>query len=119
MKKITLSSIIASSIVLPSLALAASSTGSSTGYSIPGIPNQTGNADVTSITTTILNKVWVVFAAIAIILFVWAGVRFLTAGGAAEKIQEARTAAMWGVVGIVVMILAFSIFTIAASLISA
>ena len=58
-----------------------------------------------------------VFAAIAVIMFIWAGVTFLTANGAPEKIQQARTAAMWGVVGVIVMILAYSIFAIATNII--
>ena len=65
----------------------------------------------------IMRAVWMVFAAIVIILFIYAGIRFLTAGGQPEKIQEARMALLWGVVGVIVVILAYSIFAIAQSII--
>ena len=97
--------------VLPVLALAQGG--------IPGVPaiqtNKVG--DITGLISNLVNKVWMVFAALAVIMFVYAGVKFLLAAGNPEKIAEARTAALWGVIGVVVMILAFSIFNIASTLI--
>lgn len=55
---------------------------------------------------------WTVFGIIALVCFVIAGVKFLTAGGVAEKVIEARTAFLWGVAGVVVGILAYSIISI-------
>lgn len=82
-------------------------------------PTQPGqqNVDVGTIMGNVVDKVWIVFAGIALLLFIWAGVKFLTANGDASKIGEARTAALWGVVGVVIMILAFSIFSLAGNLI--
>lgn len=96
--------------LLPMLALA---------QGIPGVPAVPGQkvGDITGLIGNIVNKVWMVFAALAVIMFVFAGVKFLLAGGNPEKIAEARTAALWGVIGVVVMILAFSIFNIASTLI--
>jgi uncharacterized membrane protein YjfL (UPF0719 family) len=105
--KIALNSITLGLIVLPVSVLA---------YYAPSEPGSTGT-NVESIVGNVVDKVWIIFAAIAVILFVYSGVKFLTAGGAPEKVQEARQAAMWGVVGVVVMILAFSIFDIATNLI--
>ncbi|GEM_PF-1634771 len=59
--------------------------------------------------------VWMGFGLIAVISFVVAGILFLTAGGAAEKIQAARGAFLWGVAGVVVGIVAFSIVAIIGS----
>lgn len=55
---------------------------------------------------------WIVFGLIAVIAFVVAGILFLTAGGDPEKVKQARTAFIWGVVGVIVGILAFSIVQI-------
>ena len=55
------------------------------------------------------NAAGLVFGAIAVIMFIMAGVLFLTAQGAPEKVQQARQAFLWGVAGVIVGILAFSI----------
>jgi len=94
-------------LTLPVLAIAAN---------VPAAPGQV-SGDIGSLVSKLLDKIWIVFAGIAIVLFLWAGVLFLTAQGNPEKIAQARMAFLWGVVGVVVMILAFSIFSIATSLI--
>ena len=63
------------------------------------------------------NAVWVVFGGIAVIMFVVAGILFLTAGGAPEKVATARSALIWGVAGVVVGIMAYSIIAIVSSMI--
>ncbi len=55
---------------------------------------------------------WTVFGIIALICFIIAGILFLTAAGNPEKIQMARNAFLWGVAGVVVGILAYSIISI-------
>ena len=112
MKKITLSLIAASLVVLPLSALA-----NANGTKIPDEP--TGfTGSLSGVVAKIMSGVWIAFAGLAVILFVYAGVRFLTAGGSPEKVQEARTAAVWGVVGVVVMILAYAVFSIATGILA-
>ena len=65
-----------------------------------------------SLIHSIENAAWIVFGGIAVICFVVAGILFLTAGGTPEKIQAARSAFLWGVAGVVVGIIAFSIVAI-------
>jgi hypothetical protein len=105
MKKITLSLVTTSLIVLPIIALA----------QVGGAP-----PDITLNLTTLGNKIanaaWIVFTVIAVVMFVVAGVKLLTAGGEPEKIQEARSAFVWGVAGVVVAILAFTIITLVSSI---
>jgi ATP/ADP translocase len=60
---------------------------------------------------------WIVFTIIAVVMFVIAGILFLTAAGDAEKVQNARNAFLWGVAGIVVGILAYTIITVVTSII--
>ena len=67
---------------------------------------------IQSLTVAIVNVVWVVAAGVAVIMFVAAGLLFLTAQGDSAKLKTARAAALWGVAGVVVIILAFSIINI-------
>ena len=74
---------------------------------------------ILSIGSSIVNVLWVVFTVLAIICFVVAGVLFLTAFGDTEKLKTARGAFIWGVVGVVVAILAFSIVSLVRNAIRA
>lgn len=73
------------------------------------------NLNLCQIIQGIEMAVWIVFGAIAVICFVIAGILFLTAGGTPEKVQAARSAFLWGVAGVVVGIIAFSILAIVSS----
>ena len=64
---------------------------------------------------SIENAAGLVFGAIAVICFLVAGILFLTAGGVPEKVQAARSAFIWGIAGVVVGILAFSIIAVISS----
>ena len=55
---------------------------------------------------------WIAFCAIVVICFVVAAILFLTSMGNAEKVSQARSAFIWGIAGVVVGILAYSITTI-------
>ena len=59
--------------------------------------------------TNIVNAVWVVFTVIVVVMFVVAGVLFLTSHGEPAKLQQAKAAFIWGVAGVAVGIVAFSI----------
>lgn len=70
------------------------------------------------IVNSIERAVWIVFGGIAVVCFVVAGILFLTAGGTPEKVQSARSAFIWGVAGVVVGIVAYSIIAIVSSVIT-
>lgn len=57
----------------------------------------------------LLKFIWPVFIGLAILMFLLAGVYFLTAQGDPGKLKEARSALIWGIVGVVVGILSFSL----------
>lgn len=56
----------------------------------------------------VFDLVWILAGGIAIIMFAVAGIKFLTSQGNPGKLEEARQAVIWAVVGTVVVILAFS-----------
>ena len=100
MKKITLGIVLLVALVLPVLTMAQ--------------PN-VRIGSLQEIVIKIQNALWIVFGLIAVIAFVTAGILFLTAGGDPEKVQTARAAFIWGVAGVVVGIVAYSIIAIVAS----
>ena len=67
---------------------------------------------LTSLVLLVLDIVWIAFVAVAIIFFVIAGISFLTAQGDPGKVATARNAVIFGAIGIVVGVIAFSVVTI-------
>ena len=55
---------------------------------------------------------WDIFIGLAVICIVVTGILFMTAQGDPEKLKTARASLIWGVIGIVVAIIAYSIETI-------
>src|SRR5581483_8838209 len=72
-------------------------------------PGKTVSIDIWTIINSILTFLWLIFVGVAIFMFIWAGFLFLTAHGDPTKISTARKAVIWGVVGVIVAMLAFSI----------
>ena len=77
-------------------------------------PTPTG-INVATIMSSLFNPIWQLCAGLAVIMFVVAGILFITSSGEPGKITTARNAVIWGVVGIVVATVAFSIVQIASS----
>lgn len=97
MKKIVVSLILLTVLLAPALAFAQ-----------PGVTI----GSIEQLVNAIKRPLWIVFGLIALIAFVVAGILFLTASGDPDKIKTARTAFLWGIVGVVVGIVAYSIVTI-------
>ena len=74
----------------------------------PTIPEQQGG-NVIDIINTILNFIWPVFIGVAVIFFLVAAFIFVTANGDPGKVGAARQSLLWGVIGIVVGVIAFSL----------
>lgn len=100
MKKILLSLVVVGIAAAPFLAMAQPSVTIS---------------DLPSLVNKIKSVVWTVFGLLAVIAFVIAGILFLTSNGNPEKIAQARNAFLWGVVGVVVGIIAYSIVEIVST----
>ncbi len=67
---------------------------------------------------TILNLIWPVFIGFSVIMFIVAGFNFLTAEGDPTKVKESMKAVIYGVAGVVVGIIAFSLPIVLANLFS-
>lgn len=82
---------------------------------IGGNPPQI-STDLTTLGESLANAVWIIFTIIAVISFVIAGILFVTSQGSPEKVAQARSAFLWGVAGVVVAIIAFTIITVVTSI---
>ena len=97
-KKIIMSLAAAAVLIAPIAAMAIT-------YDVPAEQN----IDLPTLIDKILTPVWQIFVGLAVIMIIVAGILFLTASGVAERIATARQALIWGMVGIAIGILAFSI----------
>ncbi len=79
-------------------------------------PATTG-LDFTTLTGTVGTLLWQIVGIVALVMFVIAGLQFMFAQGDPGKVATARQFVLWGVVGIVVAILAYSIVGIVESII--
>ena len=75
--------------------------------------------DIFFIVCNILSWIFVFFIVIAVIFIIWAGFKYLTAGGESEEIKEANHKLIYAVVAIVIAILARSIPFIIANFVGA
>jgi uncharacterized membrane protein len=107
--KIIVSLLLLAVVLTPVLALAAEESGT-------GIPTRPTGVDSVTNLDTLYNKIgnllWQIVAIVALVLFVVAGIMFMTAQGDPTKVATARMFVLWGVVGIVVALLAYSIVKI-------
>ena len=68
------------------------------------------NEGLAQVINNLINLIiWPIAVGIVIILFIIAGLKFITAQGEVGKIAEARKFVLWGVVGVIVLLVAFSV----------
>ena len=83
------------------------------------ISNFINSSDFVALATNIANWIFTIALPIAVIMIIWSGILFLTAGGQDDKITTARKALTWSIVGLVVILLAKSFPGIISNLIGA
>jgi glucose uptake protein GlcU len=62
---------------------------------------------------------WIIFGLFAVIMFIIAGFYFLTAGGDPDRVAKSRSMVIYGVIGIIVAILGYSIVSILMAVVGA
>lgn len=67
------------------------------------------NSDLMGILTTIINVIVGVVGFVAVVMIVVGGISFVTSQGDSGKVAKARNTILYGVVGLVVALLAFAI----------
>ena len=106
-KKIVFSSALSVLLALPAVILA---------FTPGNVPNAATSLDVLTVIDLIFSILWPITVAFFIIMFVLAAFLFATAQGDAEKVKNARNAVIWGIVGVFVALIAFSIVFIVRNL---
>jgi hypothetical protein len=76
---------------------------------VGGTPPGSFSPNLTALGQVIINQVWIFFTILAVICFIISAIQFLTSGGDPEKVQKARSSFLWGVAGVVVGVIAFTI----------
>ena len=76
----------------------------------PGpIPNAAPGLSINDLVDVVFAILWPIAVAFFIVMFVIAAFRFFTAQGKAEDVAAARQFVIWGIVGVVVALIAWSI----------
>lgn len=101
-KKLVLASTLTILLTLPLVSWAIIFTGQ------PG----ESNINLIYVIQGILTALWWAFMGLVVILFILAGIQFLTAQGDPTKLEQARQFVIWGFAGVIVGVLAFSIIAI-------
>ena len=71
--------------------------------------NPGANTVLMSMIQTILNVVFIIFCIIAVIMIIIGGVQYTTSQGDSAKLQKAKNTIMYGIIGLVVVLLSFAI----------
>jgi len=110
-KKIISAILVASTVVVPLFASAQNQ--------LPQPPNAIAlnGEKIAAILWQILTLVWAGAVVFVIIAFIIIGSHFLLTKGEPEKFKDARNALIYAIVGVAVMVLAWSIVTVVASFI--
>ena len=99
-KKIIVSSVSAVLMALPVLVFA---------FNPGATPNPAPALNVGNLIDILFSILWPVAVAFFIVMFILAAFLFATAQGDPEKLKNARNSVIWGVVGVVVALLAWSV----------
>ncbi len=75
----------------------------------PGYEGLNNNSDLMGTLTVVLNVVLGVVGFVAVVMIIMGGISFITSQGDAGKVTKARNTIIYGVVGLVVSLLAFAI----------
>ena len=75
-----------------------------TGATGAELQNPIFTSSITELVAKLLSVVVTILLPIAVLFLVWAGFKFVTAGGNQEKVKDARNMFLWTVLGIVLIL---------------
>lgn len=73
------------------------------------IPNPIGTTDIKVLISRIINTILGIIGSLALALFVYGGLTFMTAGGKPEQIQKGKDTLVWAVIGLAVIFTSYVI----------
>lgn len=90
-----------------------------TDKTLPATAPATTGAQLLTLVDTLTNWVFAVFSVLTIIFVLLAAFQFITAGGDAVKLGEARSKLIWAVVGIVIALASKGLVPVVRSIVGA
>jgi intracellular sulfur oxidation DsrE/DsrF family protein len=75
-------------------------------------------SDVIKVLNNVKNLIWIVLGVLVVIMFIWAGITFVTSEGDPGKIGKARDRLLYGIIGIIVALLAGGVLMLIQSVMS-
>jgi TRAP-type C4-dicarboxylate transport system permease small subunit len=88
--------------MLPMLALAAS-------VKVPGLPKPLGQISLAQLTGRVIRAAMGISGAVALIMFIWGGVQWMSSQGNAEKTKKAQNTLLWSVIGLIAIFGAYTL----------
>ncbi|TSD05214.1 MAG: Uncharacterized protein Athens071412_412 [Parcubacteria group bacterium Athens0714_12] len=73
------------------------------------LPNPIGTTDIKELIARIITTILGLTGAIALVLFVYGGLVWMTSGGSSEKIKEGKNILVWAILGLVVIFTSYII----------
>lgn len=68
-----------------------------------------GGQDVNSLIQTVVNVMFFILGAVAVIMIIWSGIRYVTSAGNQTAVVSAKNTLIYAVVGLIVALLAYAI----------
>lgn len=87
----------------------AAATSSGVPSKLPNKVNENAAGDLTSTVIAVINGVIGVLGLVAVVVVIIGGVNYMTSAGDAGKVKKAKDTILYGLIGLVVCILAFAI----------
>ena len=80
------------------------------------LENPLGESDLRIIIGRVIQALLGLSGTLALLMFVWGGIQWMTSGGVAEKIKKGKDTLIWATIGLVVI---FTAYTLVSTLIEA
>lgn len=85
-------------------------SGDGRGAAAPTLPNPLGGTtDIRTIIGRVISAALGISGSIALLMFVWGGMLWLTSGGSPERIKKGKDAIVWAVLGLVLIFGSYAI----------
>ena len=76
---------------------------------VPEFTGENASTDLSTIIINIINAVLGVLGLVAVVVIIIGGINYMTSSGEAGKVKKAKDTILYGVIGLVICILAFAI----------
>lgn len=84
--------------------------GGGRGAAAPTLPNPLGGTtDIRTIIGRVISAALGISGSIALLMFVWGGLQWLTSGGSPERIKKGKDTIVWAVLGLVLIFGSYAI----------